>query len=135
MTLQRKTQIEDFEFFVPGIWYRNNLSLRRGSLASDYTDNYFYFREDRLPLPLVSAREKASGLAIDMVHLNADPETFYGENGVNRIVDERMQFGSLVSQKPIHTLFFCLPGIEGENTYVGRLPNRKEKALPIAVIQ
>ena len=41
LTLQRKTQISDFEFFVPGVWYRNNESLRRGSLASDYTDNYF----------------------------------------------------------------------------------------------
>ena len=130
LTLQRKTQIEDFEFFVPGIWYRNNLSLRRGSLASDYTDNYFYFREDRLPLPLVSAREKASGLAIDMVHLNADPETFYGENGVNRIVDERMQFGSLgFTETDSHSILFVFPGIEGETTYVGRLPEQKRKGF------
>lgn len=130
LTLQRTTHINDFEFFVPGIWYRNNESLRRGSLASDYTDHYFYFREDRLPLPLVSAREKASGLAIDMIHLNANPETFYGENGVNRMVDERMQFGSLgFTETDSHSILFVFPGIEGETTYVGRLPEQKRKGF------
>ena len=130
LTLQRKTQIEEFEFFVPGIWYKNNQSLRCGSLASDYSDNYFYFREDRLPLPLVSAREKTSGLAIDMIHLDANPETFYGENGVNRIVDERMQFGSLgFTETDSHSILFVFPGIEGETTYVGRLPEQKRKGF------
>lgn len=128
LTLQRKTGIDDFEFFVPGIWYRNNQCLKPGFLASDYTDTYFYFREDRLPLPLVSAREKASGLAIDMIHLNANPETFYGENGLNRIVDERMQFGSLgFTETDAHSVLFVFPGIEGEKTYTGRLsgPERR----------
>lgn len=129
-TLQNKTQIDDFEFFVPGIWYRNNQSLRMGTLASSYSDNYFYFREDRLPLPLVSAREKISGVSIDMLHLEASPQTFYGENGVNRIIDERMQFGSLgFVETDVHSIVFTFPGIEGERTYVGRFPDNKEKGF------
>ncbi|WP_298650478.1 glycoside hydrolase family 76 protein [uncultured Proteiniphilum sp.] len=130
LTLQRKTEIIDFEFFVPGIWYNNNQSLRPGALSSDYNDNYFYFREDRLPLPLVSAREKVSGLAISMIHLDANPETFYGENGVQRIVDERMQFGSLgFTETDSHSILFVFPGIEGEMTYVGRFPEGKSKGF------
>lgn len=130
LTLQRRTQIEDFEFFVPGIWYRNNQCLKPGFLASDYTDNYFYFREDRLPLPLISAREKASGLAIDLMHLQANPETFYGENGVDRIVDERMQFGSLgFTETDSHSILFVFPGIEGEKTYVGRIPGQQRRGF------
>lgn len=130
LTLQKKTSVNDFEFFVPGIWYRDNQCLKPGFLAADYSDNYFYFREDRLPLPLVSAREKASGLAFDMVHLNANPETFYGENGLNRIVDERMQFGSLgFSETDTHSVLFVFPGIEGEKTYVGRIPGTERKGF------
>lgn len=120
LTSKDNKTINEYEFFVPGIWYKNNQCLKNGFLASDYSNNYFYFREDRLPLPLVSAREKASGLAIDMIHLNANPETFYGENGLNRIVDERMQFGSLGFTEADHnSILFVFPGIEGEKTYVG----------------
>lgn len=125
LTSKENKTINELEFFVPGIWYKNNQSLKKGFLSSDYSDNYFYFREDRLPLPVVSAREKTSGLAIDMIHLNANPETFYGENGLNRIVDERMQFGSLgFTETNYSSILFVFPGIEGEKTYVGRQPGQ-----------
>lgn len=129
-TLQRRTKIDEFEFFVPGIWYRNNRCLKPGFLAADYSDNYFYFREDRLPLPVVAACEKASGLAIDMVHLNAVPTTFYGENGLDRLVDGRMQFGSLgFTETEAHSILFVFPGIEGEKTYVGRMRGLEKKGF------
>ena len=127
-TLDRKVGVSDFEFFVPGIWYRDNTSLHPGFLAGDYTDNYFYFREDRLPLPVVSAMSRNGGMAIDMVHVDAVPESFYGEDGVNRIVDERMQFGSLgFAETGVHSIVFAFPGIEGEK------PLRKPALFPLAV--
>ena len=129
-TLDRKTSIDDFEFFVPGIWYRDNTSLHTRFLAGDYTDNYFYFREDRLPLPVVSAMDKSSRLAIDMIHVDANPESFYGEEGVNRIVDGRMQFGSIgFTETDSHTVVFAFPGIEGEKTYTGRFPEKATKGF------
>lgn len=129
-TLDRKVGVSDFEFFVPGIWYRDNTSLHPGFLAGDYTDNYFYFREDRLPLPVVSAMSRNGGMAIDMVHVDAVPESFYGEDGVNRIVDERMQFGSLgFAETGVHSIVFAFPGIEGEKTYTGRFPNNARKGF------
>ncbi|MBQ8046895.1 MAG: hypothetical protein IJ196_03100 [Prevotella sp.] len=112
--------INDYEFFVPGIWYRDNRSLTPTALASHYADRYFYFREDRLPLPVIAAREKTSGLTISLFHLQAFPSSFYGESGLDRIVDERMQFGSLgFTETGSHSMQFVFPGIEGERTYVG----------------
>lgn len=126
LTSKENKTINDFEFFVPGIWYKDNKCLKEGFLASDYSDNYFYFREDRLPLPVVSAREKASGLAIDLIHLNANPETFYGENGQDRIVDDRMQFGSLgFTETDKNTILFVFPGIEGEKNYIAGRRDRR----------
>ena len=122
--IKASSNMKDFEFFVPGIWYKDNRFLTKRSLANDLNDHYFYFREDRLPLPVVSSREKISGIAFDIIHAAAKPETFYGENGLNRIVDDRMQFGSLgFAQTGDVSIQFVFPGIEGEKTYTGRLRN------------
>ena len=121
--ISKETDLSAFEFFVPGIWYKNNDYLPERALAADYTHNYFYFREDRLPLPVVSAREKDSGVAFTLMHVNACPKSFYGENGLNRIVDEQMQFGSLGFVRTDDlSVQFVFPGIEGERTYTGRAP-------------
>ncbi|MDL2221808.1 hypothetical protein LJC35_04575 [Parabacteroides sp. OttesenSCG-928-N08] len=125
--IESATSLHDYEFFVPGIWYKDNLCLRPQAMASDYTDNYFYFREDRLPLPVVAAKHKQSGKTMTLLHADARPESFYGENGLHRIVDPRMQFGSLgfVCHDDL-SIQFVFPGIEGEKSYVGRLPNQNK---------
>lgn len=129
-TLAGKKQIGDFEFFVPGIWYRDNESLLPRFLAGDYSDHYFYFREDRLPLPVIAAMDKTSKIVVDMVHTDAYPESFYGETGVDRIVDARMQFGSLgFAETGEHSFLFVFPGIEGEKTYTGRFPDGMQKGF------
>ena len=123
-------KVEENEYFVPGIWYKDNQCLRAGSLASDYTDNYFYFREDRLPLPVVSAKVQSTRLSVDLMHVGANPVSFYGENGVGRIVDERMQFGSLgFVQAKGQSIMFVFPGIEGEKSYTGRFPHNRTKGF------
>lgn len=130
LTNKKVSGVDDNEYFVPGIWYKDNKYLKPGSLASDYSDNYFYFREDRLPLPVVASRCKTEDYAIDLMHIGADPQSFYGETGVNRIVDERMQFGSLgFAQTEGQSIVFSFPGIEGEKTYTGRFPDRQKKGF------
>jgi len=127
ITFKENSTITDFDFFVPGIWYKDNQYLRSNAMASDYSDNYFYFREDRLPLPVISARDKTTGTTVALIHLNANPETFYGENGLDRIVDERMQFGSLgFTQDGKSNILFVFPGIEGEKTYTGRIRDKSK---------
>lgn len=125
--IQPSSTVDDFEFFVPGIWYKDNQYLTKRALANDYSDNYFYFREDRLPLPTVSCRNKANSNAFQMIHIEAKPKTFFGENGLNRIVDERMQFGSLgFAQVGGLSVQFVYPGIEGEKTYTGWLGKKQQ---------
>ncbi len=125
--IKTPSTVDDFEFFVPGIWYKDNQYLTKRALANDYSDNYFYFREDRLPLPTISCRDKANGNTFQMMHVDAKPETFFGENGLSRIVDERMQFGSLgFAQVDGLSVQFVYPGIEGEKTYTGRLDNKQQ---------
>ena len=123
LIFNKNTSLDDYEFFVPGIWYKGNKYMTQRSLAVDYSDNYFYFREDRLPLPVISTREKKTGFSAELIHIESYPQTFYGEIGLNRIVDDRMLFGSLGFVKTDNlSMQFVFPGIEGEKTYTGRLP-------------
>ena len=119
------TSMTNCEFFVPGLWYKDNAYVPPTALASNLSDRDLYFREDRLPLPLVMQRDKRTGMTLTLAHLEGSPETFAGEDGLNRIVDARMQFGSLGIQnadRPASTFLF--PGTEGERTYTyGSSPN------------
>jgi len=113
------------EFFVPSIWYRTNFTRPiAGQLASDPNDHFFLFREDRLPLPLVAARDRETGDTVALTHVAAEPTTFAGDQGLARVVDDRLQFGSLgvVRQNDV-ALCFMFPGSEGEK-------NRTKGASP-----
>lgn len=112
------TAMTDCDFFAPGVWYKDNAHVPPRALASHLTDRYFLFREDRLPLPLIMQRDKRTGETLTLAHLGGDPATFAGEDGLDRIVDARLQFGALGIQNtaaPAPTFLF--PGTEGERTY------------------
>lgn len=117
-----KHAIGENEYFVPGVWYRTNFQSRMaGALAAHPDDPYFLFREDRLPLPLVTGRDISDGVTVSLIHADSDPTTFVGEAGTDRIVDERMQFGSLgVRQIGGTSLAFMFPGSEGGRNHVDR---------------
>lgn len=120
--VREKSDLEDHEYFVPGVWYRTNFKTRMaGALAKDPNDHYFLFREDRLPLPLVALRDIASGQTVSLVHAASDPATFSGDRGKERVVDARLQFGSIgVRQLEGTSLAFMFPGSEGERNHVFR---------------
>ena len=123
-------ETNDFQCFVPGIWYFNNKNLPPTALASDSSDKVFLFREDRLPLPVVMLREKKSGITVSIGHSNPDGATFSGEDGLERIVDDRMQFGSLgLFPTRIPSLAFVFPGTEGPMTYVHGAHAQKRSSL------
>ena len=110
------------DFFMPGIWYRGSPELAPpDSLAGDPDAPHILVREDRLPLPLVMARSRAvPGAYAELVHLEPDGASFAGEDGVARIIDGRMLFGSLgvVRVGAARRLAFVFPGSEGDRTYV-----------------
>ena len=118
----RASTMSDNDFFAPGVWYRDNHNVPRAALAADQSAHFFLFREDRLPLPIIMRRDKRSGATLSMGHLNPDGGTFAGEDGLNRITDERLQFGSIGVENDGNAvgpqLSFLFPGSEGERTYI-----------------
>ena len=80
-------------------------------------------REDRLPLPMVAARESATGGALSLSHEQPDGGTFLEERGTRRVIDGRLQFGSVGVLQPGGSeagaeLAFQFPGSEGSRTYM-----------------
>ena len=64
------------------------------------------------------------------MHKSPDASTFNGDDGLERIIDERMQFGSLgVVNRNDPSLAFIFPGSEGEKTYVAGRSDSKRWAL------
>ncbi|RYD48829.1 MAG: hypothetical protein EOP85_02805, partial [Verrucomicrobiaceae bacterium] len=120
--VREKSQLEDHEYFVPGIWYRTNFKTRMaGALAKHPGDHWFLFREDRLPLPMVALRDPSGGQTVSLVHASGDPGTFSGDRGKERVIDERLQFGSIGVRQLVGTsLVFMFPGSEGEKNHVNR---------------
>ncbi len=110
------------EYFMPGVWYRTNFEMQMaGVLAADASDKYFVVREDRLPLPMVTARVKADGRVFTLSHLQSKPETYGGDRGVGPIVDERLRTGALgVTCEDDLNIVFVYPGSEGEKNHLGR---------------
>lgn len=107
----------DYDFFAPSIWYKNNADVADYALATDYSDNYYWFREDRMPLPLFMLRQQSNGATFAVYHKDADGSTFKEEDGLSRVIDGRMKFASMGMQNNTRPLIGMLfPGTEGERT-------------------
>ena len=122
----RSLAMENCDFFVPGVWYRHNAGAPPRALAAQLGDRDYFFREDRLPLPLSLLRDRASGATLSLLHAGADPQSFLGDDGQKRITDARLQFGSpgivrrgVTPQSSALGVAFWFPGTEGERTYLG----------------
>ena len=119
----------DFDFFMPAVWYRTNAGVNATALASTLTDDYYWCREDRLPLPLFMLRELDNGATLAVTHLHPNGATFTGEDYRARLIDGRMQFASLGMEnraQPLVGLRF--PGTEGERTLIGGLSTNRNWA-------
>jgi len=111
------TYITNYDFFVPSVWYKHNSYVPSNALASGMADEFYWFREDRLPLPIFMAREQNSGQTFSVFHKDADGATFTEEDGQNRIIDGRMKFASVGMQNKTRPLIgVTYPGTEGERT-------------------
>ena len=127
-SLQQNTT-SSIELFVPGVAYLDSAQYApAGALAGDSLAAHILIREDRLPLPLAMCRDPTkSGATATLAHQplpnHASGATFAGENFLPRIVDARLQFGSigfLNDKVRMRTsLAYQFPGSEGGRTYIG----------------
>ncbi|MFI2743496.1 hypothetical protein ACG2LH_12210 [Zhouia sp. PK063] len=125
----QESAISDFDFFVPSIWYKDNRYVSKKALASNMTDSLFWFREDRMPLPIFMLRNKKDGTTFSIFHKNADGSTFAGEDGTKTIVDDRMQFAALgMTHYKQTSVGLWYPGTEGERTGIFGMTLKKKTA-------
>ncbi len=102
-----------FDYFIPGMLYKNTDFSRSGTLFSDIEVQRIYTRETRTGLPMVMLRDKQSGYAISLAHIKAQIKS--GGVGVgSETANDNMKFGSLgYSFTDQNTVDFCYPGAEG----------------------
>jgi hypothetical protein len=112
------------KLFIPGVSYENVTALPTGALAGDPNAAHILIREDRLPLPFVAVvyPTAVGGVAL-LTHLDVDGSTLPDEDFTARIVDARLQFGSIgiFNDAPggaALSIAFQYPGSEGDRTYV-----------------
>lgn len=124
------------EIFLPGVVYENASALPSGALAGNTLAAHILVREDRLPLPLALAffpggTGGAGGEVARLVHRQPDGRTIADEDFTARIIDARLQFGSIgflndldagadEGVLPRLSVAFQYPGSEGDRTYVWR---------------
>lgn len=110
-----QSRLTDNEFFIPGVWYKGNFEAECNlpSTSPQSTDTCFYYREDRITLPLVMFRNKASGKVISIIHKDSDPQTVMADD-YNAQISADYQYGALgIKQKNDTTCeIFIYPGSE-----------------------
>ncbi len=114
------SRFRDHEFFIPGVWYRDNRAVPKEALAADLDAEGVLVREDRLPLPVAMVRNPVDGSELALTHMDPDGSAFAGEDHRPRIVDGRMRFGSIgFLNRGKLAVAFQYPGTEGDRTYIG----------------
>ena len=94
-TAESNSAIGDYDYFVPGLLYKNREGIR-------YTNNMFYsdalaeefVRETCTGMPLVMARNTTSGNVLSLQHLKPTVGAPYG-GGNDGEVDSRFKYGSI----------------------------------------
>jgi hypothetical protein len=121
--------------FVPGIWYDDGRHTPASGMLQDLGRSDFLFREDRLPLPVVTIRDRSSGRTLSLIHLHPDGGTFAGEGVARTVVDDRLRFASLgIRRQGGVSVVFDDPGVEGDQTTLGRFKpvvRRAERFRPV----
>ena len=109
------TDLTKNEYFVPGVWYKANFTTNGNIPTSipQVNDTYFYYREDRITLPLVMFRDPASKNTVSIIHKDSDPQTVIADaKGTN--TDENYQYGALGIKRENDIVYttFIFPGSE-----------------------
>ncbi len=114
-----KCRMRDFDYLVPGIWYKQNSHVPPNALASNLGDKDLFFREDRTPLPLVMMRNRENDATLLLLHIYGDPVTFLGDSDRRPVISAAMKFGSVgVTNHSTPGVAFWFPGTEGKGTYL-----------------
>lgn len=125
---ESNVSMTDIDVFAPGNWYKQNENVVAGSFASDYTDENFFIKETRLPLPLFMKYNKITGETITFSHVDGDLKTSQSDMTTSWLVDSGFEFGSLgIKKSPVPSINYIYPSYEGDINYYGNGPNGENK--------
>ena len=119
----QRTPLNDYEVFIPGIWYRHNENVVRHAFGSCPEDRHFYMRITRMAMPYVEIYHPGRKCFLVMKHLSPEPDTGIKETGAEWLVDEAFQYASMGLRSLGKTeIRYNFPGSEGEKNYIdGRI--------------
>jgi hypothetical protein len=133
ITNTHSLKLTDNEYFIPGVWYKGNFT-EQGHLPSSIpqiSDTCFYYREDRITLPLVMSRKPTTGLTVSIAHKDSKNETVV-DDGNKVHINENYQYGALGIKQENNTIYttFVYPGSEaGRRAGVGRRSHPVKKGI------
>ena len=116
-TDEQATDLTRNEYFIPAVWYKGNFTVT-GNIPEyipQVNDTYFYYREDRITLPLVMFRNPRTNFTLSIIHKDSKCETVIADgNGID--TDAGYQFGSLGIKRENKVIYtnFIYPGSEAE---------------------
>lgn len=87
--------VNDYDFFMPGVIYRNGDHKSANSIGEGLSDEWILAREDRLPLPQTMLMSHSDGISMSITDYNLDPATVSEDEGRSMVVSAGMRFGSL----------------------------------------
>jgi hypothetical protein len=130
--------IADADVFIPGLWYATAAHTPKSGLITDLGQRDFLLREDRMALPLVSVRDRNTGTTLTVEHTHPNGTTIAADDDIERVIDARLQFGSLGLARDEAGIraVFRFPGSEGEQTSIfGYKPDLRtaERLHPMTV--
>lgn len=112
-------RLDDYEVFIPGIWYRKNENVVDKAFGSSPWDRHYYIRITRMAMPYVELYRPETGSYIVMRHIAPNPSTGMKEVSADWAMDASFQYAAMgIRNEQAAALVYNFPGNEGERTYV-----------------
>lgn len=123
---------EEYDVFIPGIWYKKNKGVVKGAFGYDLYRRDFLFRATRMALPYVQLYHAGRRLSVSLCHMKPTPDTGAPETKEEWIVDSSLQYPSigLTAGKELF-LKYAYPGSEGEVSYIGQTGGWARRSHPV----
>ena len=130
----QKTELQEYDVFIPGIWYRKNENVVKNAFASDLTDRYYYMRSTRMALPYAELYHPGKKSFLVLRHLSPVPDTGIAEKDGGWLVDSSFSYTSLgIRNVDGAELRINYPGSEGEKNYIDRTKPWAKRSHPVRV--
>lgn len=112
-------RLDDYEVFIPGIWYRKNENVVSKAFGADRKDRCYYIRITRMAMPYVELYRPDGGSYVTIRHLAPAPSVGRKEMSADWMIDDSFRYASMgIRNEDFAELVYHFPGSEGEKNYI-----------------